>query len=160
MCEASPQIQAVFAFVEPVLQLFLAQGVAEGAQIRELANRAGIELIDAGEGLLTDGLLVVGEEQTSELGALEEVLAVVVGFGHGEHILVHIRVILPVVVEFEAQARWGRHAEGLLSIERLCRVKRLVMTLDAVAKVAHFLDSDIALVMLRLIVDVLGALNS
>ena len=122
MSEASPQIQAVFAFVEPVLQLFLAKGVAEGAQIRELANRAGIELIDASEGLLADGFLVVGEEQTSELGALEEVLAVVVGLGHGEHILVHIRVVLSRVVEFEAQARWGRHAEGLLSIEGLCRV--------------------------------------
>ena len=34
------------------------------------------------------------------------------------------------------------------------------MTLDAVAKVAHFLDCDIALIMLRLIVDVLGALYS
>ena len=123
MCEASPQIQAVFAFVEPVLQLFLAQGVAEGAQIRELANRAGIELIDAGEGLLADGLLVVSEEQTSELGALEEVLAVVVGFGHGEYILVHIRLILAIFIEFEAKARCRRHTKGLLSVEGLCRVQ-------------------------------------
>ena len=137
------------------MQLFLAEGVAERTQIRELANRAGIELVNTCESLLANGFLIIGKEETSKLSTLEEVLAMVVRLGHGEHILMHIRLILFVVIEFKTEARSRWHTDGLLSIEGLCRVKRLIMTLYAVAKVARF-----SLFMPRLIVHMLGALDS
>ena len=99
--------------------------------------------------------MIVGKEKASELGTLEEVLAMVIRLGHGEHILVHIRLILSVVIEFETEARCRWHTGGLLSFDGLCRVKRLIMTLNAVAKVARF-----SLFMPRLIVHMLSALDS
>ena len=98
--------------------------------------------------------MVVGEEQSSEFLSLEEVFAMVIRLGHGENILVHIRFILFVVIEFKTEARSGWHTYGLLSIEGLCRVKRLIMTRNAVTKAC------LSLIMLRLIVHMLGALDS
>ena len=103
-----------------------------------MANRAGIELVDACESLLANSFLIVGKKKTSELSTLEEVFAMVIRLGHGEYILMHIRFILFIVIEFKTEARSGWHTYGLLSIEGLCRVKRLVMTLNAVIKVACF----------------------
>ena len=95
-------------------------------------------MVDTCESLLAYGFLIVGKEKASELGTLEEVLAMVIRLGHGEHILMHIRIILSVVIEFKTEARSRWHTDGLLSIEGLCRVKRLIMTLNAVTKVACF----------------------
>ena len=98
--------------------------------------------------------MIVGKEKASELGTLEEVLAMVIRLGHGEHILVHIRLILSVAIEFETEARCRWHTGGLLSFDGLCRVKRLIMTRNAVTKAC------LSLIMLRLIVYMLGALDS
>ena len=119
-----------------------------------MANRAGIELVDTCESLLANGFLIVSKEETSELSTLEEVFAMVIRLGHGENILVHIRIILFIVIEFKTEARSGWHTYGLLSIEGLCRVKRLIMTRNAVTKAC------LSLIMLRLIVYMLGALDS
>ena len=43
----------------------------------------GIQLVDTGECLLTDGFLVVCEEESPEFSPLEKVLAVVIGLGGG-----------------------------------------------------------------------------
>ena len=77
MGEVATQVQPVLSFVKTILELFLAQRVSEGFQMRELADRVSIELVDTSERFLSDGFLVVGEEQASELFPLEEVLAVV-----------------------------------------------------------------------------------
>ena len=119
-----------------------------------MANRAGIELVDTRESLLANSFLIVSKEKTSEFSTLEEVFAMVIRLGHGENILVHIRFILFIVIEFKTEARSGWHTYGLLSIEGLCRVKRLIMTRNAVTKAC------LSLIMLRLIVHMLGALDS
>ena len=119
-----------------------------------MANRAGIELVDTRESLLANSFLIVSKEKTSEFSTLEEVFAMVIRLGHGENILVHIRFILFVVIEFKTEARSGWHTYRLLSIEGLCRVKRLIMTCNAVTKAC------LSLIMLRLIVHMLGALDS
>ena len=110
-----------------------------------------VKLVDAREGFLSDCLLVISKEKASELFPLEEVLAVVLWLGHGEDVLVGIRLILLVLVELESQT--GRHR--LQQCSRLmflrlanghARVNRLVM--QASTEVAHLFDS-------RLLVDLL-----
>ena len=76
-----------------------------------MANRAGIELVDTRESLLANSFLIVSKKKTSELSTLEEVFAMVIRLGHGEHILMHIRIILFVVIEFKTEARSRWHTD-------------------------------------------------
>ena len=101
MTETASQVKTIFTFVETVLQLLLAKGVSKGSQVSELAHRVSIKLIDTGKCLLTDSLLVVSQQQASELLPLEKVFAMVLSFGHRQHILVGIRVIVSWLVELE-----------------------------------------------------------
>ena len=87
------------------MQLFLAKRVAEGLKVGKLANRVGIELVNACERLVPYSLLVVGKEQSSELLPLEEVFAVVLGLGHRKHVLMHIRLVFARRVELKPDAR-------------------------------------------------------
>ena len=94
MAETAAKIQAVLSLIEAILQLLLAERVTEGLEIRKLTDSVRIQLIDACKSFLTNSFLVVGEEQSSELLSLEEVLAMVLGLCHSEHILVRIRLVL------------------------------------------------------------------
>ena len=101
MSETSTQVEAIFILVEPVLELLLAQGVSERVEVRELAHGVRVELVNASEGFLADGFLVVSEEEASELLALEEVFAVVLGLAHSEDVLVHVALVDPWLVELK-----------------------------------------------------------
>lgn len=90
MAEATPEVEAVFSLIETILQLFLAQRVAERLEIGKLADSVRIQLVDTSKSFLTDCLLVVSEKQAPELLPLEEVLPVVLGLGHSKDILVGI----------------------------------------------------------------------
>ena len=82
MTEAPAQVQAVLSLVKTILQLFLPERVAKRLQIGKLAHCVCIQLINACKSFLTDGFLVVGQEQASELFPLEKVLPMVLGLGH------------------------------------------------------------------------------
>ena len=83
MAEATAKVEAVLTLVKAILQLFLAQRVPERLKIRELAHRIRVQLIDTCKSFFANGFLVVGEKQATELFPLEEIFAVVFGFGHG-----------------------------------------------------------------------------
>ena len=86
-------------------------------------------MVDASERLLTNCFLVVCQQQPAELFPLKEVLAVVLGLGHGKQVLVQVRLVLFRHVELEPDARVLRGC--LLSISG-GGVKR-----DTSVKVAH-----------------------
>lgn len=71
----------------------------------ELAHRVSVKLVNACEGFLSDGFLVVGKEESSELFPLEEVFAVVLGFTHGEDVLMHIALVHSRLVELKLDRR-------------------------------------------------------
>ena len=62
--------------------------------MRELTHSVSVQLVDTCECFLTDRLLIVSKQESSELLSLEEVFAMVPGFRHGEHVLVYVGVVL------------------------------------------------------------------
>ncbi len=74
-------LQFGVGLVEIILGLLGRYALFERLNGVELANRIIVEGVDALEGLLPEGLLVVGQEQPSELLPLEEVLPVVLWLG-------------------------------------------------------------------------------
>ena len=62
--------------------------------MRELAYCIRVELVDTSKGLLPDGLLVVGEQESAELSPLEEVLPMVFCLRHRQQVLMHTALIL------------------------------------------------------------------
>lgn len=108
MAKATAKIQAVLSFVEAILQFFLAKGITERLQVCELADCVSIQLIDACKSFLTDSLLVVGQEQSSELFSLEKILTVVLRLRHSKHILMCIGLVLTRDVELKPYSRRSR----------------------------------------------------
>lgn len=78
------RLQIGILFVILLLKAFLRYLLFERVDLIEFADSFLIQTVDAFESALSDGFLVVGEEQASELRALEEVLAVVLLFRHRE----------------------------------------------------------------------------
>ena len=72
------------SFVKVLLSFLGANAVFEAINRIEFVHCAAIQLVYTLECLLPEGFLVVGQEQTTEFLSLEEVLAVVLGFWHGE----------------------------------------------------------------------------
>ena len=107
----------------------------------ELAHSVSVELVDTGEGLLSDSLLVVGEEEAAEFLPLEEVFAMVLWLRHRQQILVDVALVLVQNIEFEGQASrldglieahviWVR-VEGR-ALERICsKVAQLLVSVGA-----------------------------
>jgi len=81
-------------FIKFFLQLFLAYGVTEGFKSTETADSAGVKLVDTLVGLLANLLLVVREEETSEVVTPEKVTALILGLRYREHLLVEGRLIV------------------------------------------------------------------
>lgn len=81
-------------FIKFFLQLFLAYGVTEGSKSTETADSTGVKLVDTLVGLLANLLLVVREEETSEVVTPEKVTALILGLRHREHLLVEGRLIV------------------------------------------------------------------
>ena len=73
-------------FVELLLGLFLRNGVLERVDCVELAHSVLVERVNTLEGSLADRLLVVSQEEATELRSLEEVLAVVLRLRHTEDV--------------------------------------------------------------------------
>ena len=89
--------------------------------MRELTYGVCIKCIDTCKGFLSDCLLIISEEKTTEFFSLEKVFAMVFGLGHGKHILMGVALVNATRVEFESQSGlgWRDHCIQMLQLSLL-----------------------------------------
>lgn len=62
----------------------------EALELLELIDGGLVQLLNLAIGLFPNGLLVIGEEKSSELTALEEVFALILLFRHRQDVVSHV----------------------------------------------------------------------